>query len=186
MFDEGFDHLVHVAAGLDLPDGLSAEVFGGAIVVAPWKPAFYAKRMRAVSRQLEEHLPKGHEVFSAPCRFRFPDLEAAIGPDCYVYDPELAEPDAVTVPGEALALALTLTTESSRPYDLGPKLDVYGRGGVLVHVLADMRDRTLTAYSDPSRERGYRTRTAVEFGEPLRLPEPFDFELDTTAFAAKL
>ena len=35
---------------------------------------------------------------------------------------------------------------------------------------------------DPS-PKGYRSRTNVPFGRPVRIPAPFDFELDTSGFA---
>jgi hypothetical protein len=40
----------------------------------------------------------------------------------------------------------------------------------------------ITAFWDPS-PKGYRSRTTVTFGKPLRVPAPFDFELDTSGFA---
>jgi hypothetical protein len=52
---------------------------------------------------------------------------------------------------------------------------------VPVYLLFDMKKRELTVYSDPS-ERGYLTHTTVQFGKPVQIPDPFDFELDTTAF----
>ncbi|MGW6685732.1 hypothetical protein [Streptomyces sp. NPDC054961] len=36
-------------------------------------------------------------------------------------------------------------------------------------------------FADPS-PHGYRSRTTVSFGSALRIPAPFDFELDTTGF----
>jgi hypothetical protein len=35
---------------------------------------------------------------------------------------------------------------------------------------------------DPS-PKGYRSRTNVPFGRPVRIPAPFDFDLDTSGFA---
>ncbi|MEV1064114.1 hypothetical protein [Streptomyces sp. NPDC050263] len=37
---------------------------------------------------------------------------------------------------------------------------------------------------DPS-PKGYRSRTDVPFGRPVRIPAPFDFELDTSGFAVE-
>ncbi|WP_234308492.1 hypothetical protein [Streptomyces sp. NRRL F-4428] len=35
-------------------------------------------------------------------------------------------------------------------------------------------------FADTSSPHGYRARTTVSFGEPLHIPAPFDFTLDTT------
>ncbi|MEV6676120.1 hypothetical protein AB0N09_04525 [Streptomyces erythrochromogenes] len=50
---------------------------------------------------------------------------------------------------------------------------------VPVHLVVDMQDSEITCFHDPS-PHGYRARTTVSFGEPLRIPAPFDFTLDTT------
>ncbi|WP_206281905.1 MULTISPECIES: hypothetical protein [Streptomyces] len=44
--------------------------------------------------------------------------------------------------------------------------------------MVDMQDSEITCFHDPS-PHGYRARTTVSFGEPLRIPAPFDFALDT-------
>ncbi|MFE9439607.1 hypothetical protein ACFYO2_11435 [Streptomyces sp. NPDC006602] len=45
-----------------------------------------------------------------------------------------------------------------------------------------MKVQDISAFWDPS-PKGYRSRTNVPFGRPLRVPAPFDFELDTSEFA---
>jgi hypothetical protein len=169
-----------LAAEMDAP-GHNVEVFGGNIVLAPFSRWSYYKPMKSIVRQLNEHAPDGFNADDAPFKFVFPTSHAAVGPDLYVVDPDVAENDTPLAPCESLALVGELTSTSTRGNDLTIKLDVYGRT-VPVYLLFDMKKDRLTVYSDPS-DRGYRTETTVDFGKPVQIPAPFDFELDTTAFA---
>lgn len=51
-----------------------------------------------------------------------------------------------------------------------------------IYLLFDMKKRELTVHSDPP-DRGYKTSTTEAYGKPVRIPAPFGFELDTSAFA---
>ncbi|MQM25106.1 Uma2 family endonuclease [Glycomyces albidus] len=168
-----------IADDIDAP-GHNVEVFGGNIVMSPFSRWSYAKPMHSLVRQLEANAPDGYNALDAPFKFIFPASHAAIGPDVYVVDLDAAENDTPFAPCESLALVGELTSTSTRGNDLTVKLDIYGRS-VPVYLLFDMKKRELTVYSEPS-ERGYRTHTTVQFGKPVQIPAPFDFELDTTAF----
>lgn len=85
--------------------------------------------------------------------------------------------------GTALSLAAELTSDSTKDADWLDELDTYGRV-VPVYLLLDMQLQEVTAFWDPS-PRGYRSRHSVPFGEPLHVPEPFGFDLDTSAFAVR-
>ncbi|MFD9102955.1 hypothetical protein ACFVZN_18000, partial [Streptomyces virginiae] len=69
---------------------------------------------------------------------------------------------------------------STKDADWNEKLDVYGRL-VPIYLVVDMQDSEITCFHDPS-PHGYRARTTVSFGEPLHVPAPFDFAVDTTGF----
>jgi Uma2 family endonuclease len=170
------------ASEMNLAGGQRLEVFGGNIVVSPWSKTHYRSKMRSVIRQLDLHLPDGCDAGGEPFLFMFPG-RGALGPDIYVVDEALLETDAAAAPCEALALVAEMTSNATRDNDRGRKTAIYGRSGVPVYLLFDMRERVLTVHSDPSPDRGYRVRSTVPFGEPARLPPPFDFELDTSAFA---
>ncbi|MFP3991234.1 Uma2 family endonuclease [Streptomyces sp. E11-3] len=83
--------------------------------------------------------------------------------------------------GEALSFVAELTSTSTRGVDWEDKVPVYGRAGVPVYLLVDMRDETATVFSEPS-GKGYRSRTTAPFGAKLRIPAPFDCDLDTSEF----
>ncbi|MFC3495183.1 Uma2 family endonuclease [Glycomyces rhizosphaerae] len=132
-----------------------------------------------MARQLDRHASEGYEAGTEPFLFVFPEHAGAFGPDIWVADVDLIDIDSNRLPGEALSLVGELTSPATRDNDLNEKVAIYGRAGVPVYLLFDMKEQVLTVYSDPSERRGYQTQVAVEFGLSVRIPEPFDFELDT-------
>lgn len=177
--DQDFSYLVATASELDLP-GLSAEVFGGNIIVSPWSKGRYHKPMRSVIRQLDQHAPEGYEAGAEPFLFVFPEHAGAFGPDIWVADVDLIDIDSNRLPGEALSLVGEFTSPATRGNDLHEKVDFYGRAGVPVYLLFDMKEQRLTVYSDPSWKHGFQVQVTVDFGDPVQVPAPFDFALDTT------
>ncbi|MBT2383543.1 Uma2 family endonuclease [Streptomyces sp. ISL-11] len=165
----------------DLPDGYRTEIIGGNIVVSPWSKGLYLRIMRSLVRQLRPHLPEGHEIDTSPCLFLFPGHERSYGPDIHVSDEALTNVDSIHLPGEALSLVGELTSPSTADFDRREKVEVYGRAEVPVYVLVDMDETTVTVYSSPS-SKGYRTHTQIKFGEKVRIPVPFECELDTAGW----
>lgn len=184
LADQEFREQVATASEMDVPAGNTVEVFGGNIVVSPWSRWTYFKPMKSALEQLSEHAPDEYVASDSPFKFIFPTAHGALGPDIYVVDPDQAENDTPYAPGESLALVGELTSRSTRDNDLTKKLDIYGRSGVPIYLLFDMRERRVTVYSEPT-ERGYQTQTSKDFGKPIHVPAPFDFEFDTAAFAQR-
>jgi len=70
-------------------------------------------------------------------------------------------------------LLLIEVADTTLAYDRGPKLDLYSRHGILEVWIANLPDRQLEVFRDPSPE-GYRARTQYgpgAFASPLVLPE---------------
>ncbi|MFE2170557.1 Uma2 family endonuclease [Streptomyces sp. NPDC059447] len=175
-----FETLLRTVEEMDTPDGFKAELIRGKIVVSPWSMRRYYRPMRALRKQLEAHAPEGHVADVAPFLFRFPEAGRAYGPDLYVVDESGFEGEGRHLDGAALSLVAEFTSVSTKDVDWHEKLDVYGRL-VPVYLVVDMQDSEITCFRDPS-PHGYRSRTTVSFGEPLQVPEPFGFTLDTTDF----
>lgn len=57
----------------------------------------------------------------------------------------------------------------------------YARGGIPFHLLVDREASTATLFSDPGNDE-YRHLVKRSFGDPLPLPEPFAFDLETADF----
>lgn len=107
-------------------------------------------------------------------------MERAFGPDLHVADEAAFDADGRHADGAALSLVAELTSDSTKDVDWLDKLDTYGRV-VPVYLLLDMKVQEINAFWDPS-PKGYRSRTNIQFGQSLRVPAPFDFELDTSEF----
>jgi Uma2 family endonuclease len=104
------------------------------------------------------------------------------GPDIHVAEADATHVKGIRLPGEALSLAAELTSESTRGNDWSDKLKAYGKAGVPVYLLVDMQKETVSVFSAPS-SHGYQSSATVEFGQKIRIPEPFDFTLDTSSFS---
>lgn len=176
-----FSRLVDTASDWDMV-GFDAEVFGRNIVVSPWSKGSYLRPMKSLVRQLDRRAPEGHEAGAEPFLFVFPERSGALGPDVWVAHEDAFDTDSNRLPGDALSLVAELTSPATRDRDLHDKVEVYGRSGVSVYLLFDMKEQMVTVYSDPSRKHGYQSQTSAEFGDPVHVPAPFDFELDSSAF----
>lgn len=177
---QSFDDLLRAVEELDTPDGFKAELIRGKIVLSSWSKLRYLRPMRALRRQLEEHAPEGHIADFAPFLFSFPAAERAYGPDLFAVEEAAFEADGRHADAEALSLVGEFTSASTKDADWHEKLNVYGQL-VPVYLVVDMQDREITCFSDPS-PGGYRARWTASFGKPLKIPGPFDCEIDTTGF----
>jgi hypothetical protein len=176
-----FEDMLRIVEELDTPEGYKAELIRGKIVVSPWSKLRYKKVMKSLRLQLEPHAPEGHDVDVAPFLFTFPGSERGFGPDLHVADEAAFDSAGRHADGAALSLVAELTSASTKDADWLDKLDTYGRV-VPVCLVLDMQVAEITAFWDPS-PKGYRSRTTVPFGTSLRVPPPFDFDLDTSGFA---
>lgn len=175
-----FEDMLRIVEGLDTPAGYKAELIRGKIVVSPWSRLRYLRPMRRLRQQVEAHAPDGHVTETSPFLFTFPPFERGYGPDLFVADESAFDADGRHADGSALSLVAELTSDSTKDVDWIDKMETYGRI-VPVYLLLDMGIGEINVLWDPS-PKGYRSRTNVPFGRPVRIPAPFDFELDTTGF----
>ncbi|CAM5418279.1 Putative restriction endonuclease domain-containing protein OS=Streptomyces aurantiogriseus OX=66870 GN=GCM10010251_37040 PE=4 SV=1 [Streptomyces aurantiogriseus] len=176
-----FEEMLRIVEELDTPAGYKAELIRGKIVVSPWSKLRYLRPMRRLRAQVEAHAPDGHITETSPFLFVFPPSERGYGPDLFVADESAFDADGRHADGAALSLVAELTSDSTKDVDWLDKMETYGRI-VPVYLLLDMRVGEINVLWDPS-PKGYRSRTNVPFGRPVRIPAPFDFDLDTSGFA---
>ncbi|MDT0451615.1 Uma2 family endonuclease [Streptomyces hesseae] len=177
----GFEELCQVLEQVDagLPDGYRTEIIGGNIVMSPWSQCAYDYIIESAIEQLSPHTPDGHRVRGYPRLFKFPTQEESYGPDFYALEWTALKTKGIYAPGDALSLAGEVTSRSTAGTDRTKKVEAYGKAGVPVYVLVDVLAESVTAYSDPSPDRGYRARHQVKLGDKVHIPAPFDCELDT-------
>lgn len=178
--DGSFEDMLRIVEEMDTPVGYKAELIRGKIVVSLWSKLRYLRPMRRLRGQVEAHAPEGHVTETSPFLFRFPGSERGFGPDLFVADEATFDADGRHADATVLSLAAELTSDSTKDVDWLDKMDTYGRI-VPVYLLLDMKMQEINVFWDPS-PKGYRSRTNVPFGRPVRVPAPFDFELDTSTF----
>ncbi|MEV4441000.1 Uma2 family endonuclease [Streptomyces sp. NPDC049577] len=177
----GFEELCQVLEQVDagLPDGYRTEIIGGNVVVSPWSQCSYDYILESAIDQLTPNVPEGHRARGHPRLFRFPEQSKAYGPDFYVLDWSALKVKGIYAPGEALSLVGEVTSRATADADREEKTEVYGKAGVPVFVLVDVLRESITVYSDPTPDRGYRAHTQVKLGDKVHIPAPFECELDT-------
>ncbi len=178
-----YEEMLQIVEEMDTPVGYRAELIRGKIVVSPWSRLRYLRPMRKLRAQVEAHAPDGYVTETSPFLFTFPDSGRACGPDLFVADEAAFEADGRHADASALSLVAELTSDSTKDVDWLDKMATYGQI-VPVYLLLDMRIGEINVMWDPS-PKGYRSRTNVPFGRPVRIPAPFDFELDTAEFGVE-
>ncbi|OMI40861.1 hypothetical protein SPAR_03721 [Streptomyces sparsogenes DSM 40356] len=79
-------------------------------------------------------------------------------------------------------LVVEVTSDSNGDTDRIVKRRRYAEYRAPLYLLVDRQERTCTLYSEPG-DLGYtEVHGPHPFGTPIRLPEPFDLELDTSEF----
>jgi Uma2 family endonuclease len=83
-----------------------------------------------------------------------------------------------------IIMAAEVVSEATLDDDRQVKRRVYARGGVPVYLLIDPLDDppSVTVFSDAGGG-VYGAMSRVVMGDPIRLPQPIDLELDTSIFA---
>ncbi|MFJ4984299.1 Uma2 family endonuclease [Streptomyces sp. NPDC088732] len=102
-------------------------------------------------------------------------------PDLTVVPRELAKGARALLPDQTL-LVVEVTSESNGDTDRIVERRRYAEYGAPLYLLVDRQERSCTLYAEPG-ELGYQVVDGPHpFGTPLRLPEPFGLDLDTTEF----
>lgn len=126
-------------------------------------------------------------------RLRVKELECVIGsgdldlpgspnwyiPDLAVVPKALAKGAGALVPDQAL-LVVEVTSESNAETDRVVKRKRYAEYGAPLYLLVDRQEQAVTLFCEPGRLGYTRVDGPHPFGTPVRLPEPFGIELDTS------
>ncbi|NEA49371.1 Uma2 family endonuclease [Streptomyces sp. SID10815] len=170
---------------LRTPEGFRAELIEGEIVVTPPPDGDHEKYISRVVRQVIKRSRtdmdfsgnKGLRLASGgacPKNHVIPDVTfGPLGLDLFA----AAEP---WMPCAGVAMVLEVT--STKPEaDREAKRRCYAREGIPLHLLVDRETAMVTLFSEPERD-DYLRSLKRSFGDPLPLPEPFAFDLDTADF----
>ncbi|GAA1890031.1 Uma2 family endonuclease [Streptantibioticus ferralitis] len=102
-------------------------------------------------------------------------------PDIAVVDEGLAKGGGALLPEQTL-LVVEVASESNGDTDRTVKRRRYAEYGAPLYLLVDRQEKACTLFSEPGKLGYARVAGPHPFGTPIRLPEPFDLELDTGRF----
>ncbi|MFI6496729.1 Uma2 family endonuclease [Nonomuraea typhae] len=104
-------------------------------------------------------------------------------PDYVLLPPDCPRWGGREVRSSGLIMVAEVVSPSSAHIDRVTKVHLYAQGAVPVYLLIDPLEKTATVYSD-IKDEVYQTKTTKQLGATLHLPDPVDFDLDTTSFKA--
>ncbi|MFE7492961.1 Uma2 family endonuclease [Kitasatospora sp. NPDC057541] len=169
------DHdLLEAFLALDTPKGFKAELIEGKIVVTPPSDGEHETVVGRLSWQVARRSAKdmdfgGGKGLIVPTGRFIPDGTFTVR-GAMLGHGSWSEPEGVLMVSEVT---------SSRPdADRHDKRKEYAAAGIQLYLLVDRDRNVVVLHSEPSRG-DYTTVTTVPLGDPLDLPEPFDFTLDT-------
>ncbi|MFI1352478.1 Uma2 family endonuclease [Streptomyces sp. NPDC020898] len=170
---------------LELPRGFRAQLIEGQIVLTPVPDGEHEHLLSEIGFQVlrrsrTDMLLSGNKGLKLTSRGAHPDdhviPDNTVAPD----HPRLFRGAPPWMP----CAGVTMVVEVTYLYpwiDRETKPRCYARAGIPLYLLVDRDASSVTLFSDPEKDH-YRRHRTVAFGEPLALPEPFVFELDTTDF----
>jgi Uma2 family endonuclease len=179
------DLLLEWFLALDTPEGFRAELIEGETVVTPPPDGEHEKYISRIVRQVIRRSRVDMD-FSGNKGLKLPAGEAPPG-DHVIPDVTFApvELDVFGAAGSWMAcdgVSMVLEVTSTKPHaDRDAKRRSYGRAGIPLYLLVDRETSMVTLFSEP-RADGYLRSVRRPFGDPLPLPEPFAFDLDTADF----
>lgn len=179
------DILLESFLSLHSPEGFRAELIEGEIIVAPPPDGDHEDHINHLIKQVIRRSKtdmsvsgsKGLRLVSGglcPKNHVIPD--ATFAPEdlrLFRGAPSWMEPDGVAMVAEV--------TSNKPDQDRITKRHCYARAGVPLYLLIDREKSQVSLFSKPHREEYTEVHLAA-FGEPLAVPAPFDFELDTKPF----
>lgn len=180
-----WDHALSTWKELDVPDGWRAEIVddNGVLLVAPPSDPHNFIAVR-ITRALNGVLPDDWDVYQT-LGIQIPAIERLYVPDLVVMPESVVlDPGQTPNPADGAELVVEIVSKSSMDIDRKKKLWGYAHAPVPLYLLVDAWDETgpsVTLYEQPGNGR-YNHATTVDFGEKIRLPEPFDLEIDTSRF----
>lgn len=163
---------------LDVPEGYRAELINGEIILSPsGKPLHWDIQLELIM-QFAAHSQwrvAAEQTVTHPMYGDEPRPDFFVLPSTTEVDPE------GSFPGDEIRFVAEVLSKSNKGTDLVDKVEVYARFGIGLYLIIDPFKGWCTLHSEP-REEGYAASSGSSFGDPVVLPEPFGFSLDTRKF----
>ena len=164
---------------LEPPEGTQLELIDGELVMSPTPGRAHSNTVTRLSYQLADLAQRRGWEVHANLTVHIPATRERLIPDLMVIpeDAPLFGADEVLAPG--VLLAAEVVSPSSRRRDRTDKPRAYSQGRIPLCLLIDpfAAPAAVTLFSQPG-QGGYGHQLRATAGQPLRLPEPFDVDLD--------
>ncbi|GHF87889.1 hypothetical protein GCM10018790_76700 [Kitasatospora xanthocidica] len=158
------------------PEGVRVEWSGDTLIMRAAPSGIHQLNIGLVQRQFERHAPDGY-MFGSNSALTTPDVTKERTPDLtYVPIASLAQ-GGNTSPAEEALIAVEVVSPSNPGNDWVDKLRDYAVMGIPLYLIIDPREGSVTLFSEPNRDR-YHARHDRKFGDSMRVPDPFGFDLD--------
>lgn len=174
-----WDAAVRLWEATDAPEGCKVEIIEGIVTLAPPPSEEHNDAAEIVTEILWPVRPDGCGIYQTL------GLVAADAAGLYIPDlcvvPRAALREGRRVQAAEAELVVEITSRSNANHDRVSKVNGYAKAGVPLYLLLDPWHSgrpTATLYGEPSGGT-YRVLATVQYGEGLRLPAPFDIDLDT-------
>ncbi|MET9647658.1 Uma2 family endonuclease [Streptomyces syringium] len=162
-----------------LPDGFKAELSGDIIVMQASPSAIHQLNLSKIRKQFDAHTPAGY-IDTGNTDLESPQTAKVRNPDLtYLPEESMATMES-SVPAELALIAVEIVSPSNPENDWVGKLRDYPLMGIPLYLVVDARQKTVALFSEPENGR-YRMREDADFGEPIHIPSPFSFTLETNA-----
>lgn len=179
-----WEELVEVWENIDLPNAAwRAEIIEGRIVMTPPPGSTHNLIADLVHGELRMAVPKDWAIFQT-FGIKIPQRKSLCTPDVVVIPRCDVPKGRSSLSADKALMVVEITSQGNADDDRTRKLWGYGQAGVPLYLLIDrfaLDGPTVTLFSQPTDGR-YLHQHRVAFGEPVELPEPFGFTLDTKDF----
>lgn len=181
--DQNWDDLVRFWEEMEWPEGSKVEIIEGIITVSP-APAYRHNVIAArIQRRLYSVIPEDWEIFQT-LAVAVPSRLGMLIPDLVVAPVQEHTESDTHIPAALAELVVEVTSKSNARDDRVSKLAAYATAGIPLYLLVDRwgpDGPTATLYGEPQGD-VYRPLSTAKFGEPIKLPAPFDLVIDTGEF----
>ncbi|WP_438487951.1 Uma2 family endonuclease [Streptomyces sp. S186] len=168
--------LLRFLEGLPELDQLKIELIDGKIVMQASAAPFHNRIVIKTATQFDA---RGWEALSEQALIS--DMSGfEPKPDLTVTTTEAIQDNRNPLPVDRVDLVVEVVS-SDRDSDYVKKRFWYAMNGIPLYLLVDPNDGVIELHSDPE-QLTYRRVAPFRFGEPIQLPEPFGFSVDTSAF----
>ncbi len=178
----GWDELVRVWERTDAPEGWKVEIIEGIVTMTPPPAVNHNRTAAKLHRLLVSAIPQDWDVYQTQ-GLSVPARKGLFIPDLVVMPDSVPSESDNYLPCHEARLVVEITSKSNAHTDRIVKLRGYAEAGVPLYLLLDpwRSEPTATLYGKP--EAGtYRLLEAVDYGDAIHLPDPFDLTIDTGVF----